>query len=58
MSNKYDHTSFCDHCGEPTTDSVVIYSRLPFDVNSALKGESGILCMSCDIALLKEKANK
>jgi hypothetical protein len=49
MSNRNDHITFCDHCGEPSTlDILVIYERLPYDCDSALTGESGCICIKCD----------
>jgi formylmethanofuran dehydrogenase subunit E len=49
MSNKNDNTTFCDDCGEPTTEErLVVYTRLPFAVASANIGESAVICLECD----------
>jgi hypothetical protein len=41
-------TSYCDHCGDELVfDRFVSYTHVPFDVASANKGESAILCMKC-----------
>lgn len=45
---------FCDHCGlETSEDMAYIYSELPFDIASANKGESGIVCVTCDEILCR-----
>jgi hypothetical protein len=44
-------TTFCDDCGEPIAwkaGTFQAYERLPFNVASANKGESAILCATCD----------
>jgi predicted O-linked N-acetylglucosamine transferase (SPINDLY family) len=49
MSNEYDNTTFCDNCGEPTTEETfVVYERLPFPVASANIGESACICQDCN----------
>jgi hypothetical protein len=49
MSNEYDNTTFCDNCGEPTTEeTLVVYERLPFPVASANIGESACICEDCN----------
>jgi len=45
---------YCDHCGEPLEDEGNNYSELPFDVSSANKGESGVLCDDCNERLSKQ----
>jgi hypothetical protein len=46
--------TYCDHCGDMvyisnqgTIKWFKIYKKLPYDVNSANKGESGVLCTYC-----------
>lgn len=42
-------TIYCDNCGEPRDEQQMYhYERLPFDVDSANKGESGSLCEQCE----------
>jgi hypothetical protein len=49
MRNKQDDFTFCDDCGEITTDKTrVVYARLPFAVASANAGESAVICLECE----------
>jgi hypothetical protein len=53
---------YCDHCGEPFSDTVWLkaYDRLPWNTASANKGESAILCFECisDLKCEDEVKNK
>ena len=41
-------TEYCDHCGEPHSGlDLVVYDILPWNVASANKGESAVLCPDC-----------
>jgi hypothetical protein len=47
--------TYCDHCGEPVWSSSrgeikphKDYSELPFDCDSANRGESATICHACD----------
>jgi len=41
-------SEYCDHCGSKITiDEVNAVSELKCDIDSANKGESGILCSMC-----------
>jgi hypothetical protein len=49
MGNEQDDITFCDNCGEITTDATrVVYTRLPFAVSSANAGESAVICIECE----------
>jgi len=49
---------YCDHCGELLAKGrFKVFSQLPFDVASALKGESAAVCTAC-VKQLEEKAAK
>jgi hypothetical protein len=49
MGNEYDNITFCDDCGEITTEETrVVYTRLPFAVASANAGESAVICLECE----------
>ena len=40
---------FCDNCGDIFPEEFLHhYTNLPFDVDSALKGESGSVCAECN----------
>ena len=52
MKHKAD-LEYCDDCGEPLGRKSFSFASLPFDVASANKGESGVLCSAC--ANQKEK---
>ena len=42
-------TLHCDHCGELEQKSTMFhYQHLPYDVESANKGESASVCSECD----------
>ena len=44
--------TFCDHCGDELREAEFkAYASLPFDVDSAFAGESGIICLPCDVVL-------
>ena len=46
MSNPL--TECCDHCGEPHSGlDLVVYPEVPWNVSSANKGESAVLCPDC-----------
>lgn len=46
MSNPL--TEYCDHCGEPHSGlDLVVYPEVPWNVSSANKGESAVLCPDC-----------
>ncbi len=38
---------YCDHCGEVLGQQRVVFKNLPFNVASANKGESAVLCVGC-----------
>lgn len=49
--NELTHKSYCDDCGiacDP--DTMYAYTHLPFDVSSANRGESGVVCTDCNEA--------
>lgn len=56
LEREQEERGYCDHCGEPLgepdTGQVVYYASLPFNVTSALAGESAQLCVDCDTDLL------
>lgn len=40
---------YCDNCGDLISKNKgVVYSELPFDIESANQGESAIICQSCN----------
>lgn len=43
------NTTYCDNCGEryPTSE-MYHYEHVPWDVDSALAGESASICDTCD----------
>lgn len=47
--NKLMDTMYCDDCGEryPTSE-MYHYEHVPWDVDSALAGESASICDTCD----------
>lgn len=52
MSFTWFQPIYCDHCGgEIKHGECVMYNSLPFDVDSANKGESALVCHTCDEAL-------
>lgn len=47
---------FCDNCGEPAKPrKFKVYTELPFNVESANRGESGLVCLNCDAVLSGKK---
>ena len=44
-----DNKCYCDHCGSPKV--IINFGKLPFDIASANKGESGSLCGLCVVQL-------
>ena len=46
----------CDNCGNTVIegDGFFVYSELPFDIDSADKGESGLVCKGCNEELTAE----
>lgn len=49
MTNQNKDAQFCDDCGdELPPNSGIVHTTLPFDVSSANKGESAILCEGCN----------
>ena len=39
---------YCDNCGKPLEGNLFfVYHELPWDIDSANKGESGVVCSSC-----------
>jgi hypothetical protein len=41
-------TEYCDHCGEPHSGlDLKVYPEVPWNVASANKGESAVLCWDC-----------
>lgn len=44
-------TLYCDHCGSEVGDDAVSYTEVPYPVASANKGESAVVCGTCDQAL-------
>ena len=52
-------TEYCDHCGEPHSGlDLTVYPRVPWNVASANKGESAILCPDCVSNFKCEEAAK
>lgn len=52
--------TFCDHCGKTlrSMKDEVHYTTLPFNVSSANKGESAVLCKACDSSLQQKQTHK
>jgi hypothetical protein len=45
--------NYCDNCGDVCDpDTMYVHTHVPFDVESARKGESAVLCEECNIAPL------
>ena len=50
---------YCDKCGEPEGDAdFKAYAELPYDVESACAGESGVVCDECDEELQKKPSKE
>jgi len=44
--------TFCDNCADGIPDYLSLpFTKLPFDVESACEGESGVLCEDCAVDL-------
>lgn len=49
-----EEPQYCDNCGDVLVGTnFVVYTHLPFDVDSANEGESAILCFECDEKLTR-----
>ena len=50
---------FCDNCGdkEREGEDFRAFAELPYNVDSANRGESGIVCESCD-SQLRDRADR
>jgi len=47
--NIQDEEDYCDDCGEVVIPpNFKVYSELPYNVASANKGESALVCLECD----------
>ena len=49
IKKKNELPQYCDDCGEVVIPpNFKVYSELPYNVASANKGESALVCLECD----------